>query len=75
MTDDNKITRKLDVICKLLAANILQGMPVNKQVGKLDSLGLKNKEIAEILGKSENQVKVTKSKLKSSKDEEMEDDE
>ena len=31
--------------------------------------------MGEILGKSENQIKVTKSKLKSSKDEEIEDDE
>ena len=31
--------------------------------------------MGEILGKSKNQIKVTKSKLKSSKDEEIEDDE
>lgn len=67
MTTQDEILRKLEMIAKLLAMNLLKDKPSSEQIEKLNELGFKNKEIATILGKTENNVKVTLSDLKKSK--------
>lgn len=55
----NEINRKLNIIIRLLATQISHDKEYRDQVILLNRIGLKNKEIAEITGKSENNVKVT----------------
>lgn len=61
------LTKKMDSLAKLLAFNIVAGKPVNDQVDMLTKAGLKATEIADILGKSENQIYVTQSALRKAK--------
>lgn len=63
----SSLTRKLDSITKLLAFNIIKDKTVNEQVDILSKTGLKASEIADILGKTENQVYVTQSLLRKKK--------
>jgi hypothetical protein len=58
------LTKKLDSLLKLLAFNIVTGKSVNEQVDMLTKAGLKATEIADILGKTENQVYVTQNVLR-----------
>ncbi|MGH9993353.1 MAG: hypothetical protein ACREBU_01880 [Nitrososphaera sp.] len=59
--------KKMDTIAKLLAFNIINGKAVNEQVEILTKAGLKASDIAEILGKTENQIYVTQSLLRKRK--------
>lgn len=58
------ISRKMDSIIKLHAYNVIVGKPVMEQIKILSGVGLKTSEIADILGKTENQVYVTLNQLK-----------
>ena len=59
--------KKMDSVTKLLAFNIIKDKPVNEQVDVLTKAGLKASDIAELLGKTENQVYVTQTMLRKSK--------
>jgi len=53
-----KMLRKIDVIMKLMAAEAVRGKSLREQIQFLDSLGLQPIEIADILGKSSNHIRV-----------------
>lgn len=60
MSMNNKqIIEKLEIIIKLLAIEHVKGKEVREQILFLHQLGINNKEIAEILDKSQNTVNVT----------------
>jgi len=67
LSTQDGILRKLEIIAQLLAMNLLKDKSVSEQIAKLHDSGFKNKEIATILGKTENTVKATLSQLKSKK--------
>lgn len=54
-----QILERLNVLIKLTALGILKDMEFKEQVRILDNVGLKPKEIAEILGKPHVNVRVT----------------
>lgn len=68
---DNKqfeiITKKMDSLAKLLALNIIKDKPVNEQVETLRKVGFRPVEIADLLGKTQNQINVTISVLEKAK--------
>lgn len=55
---------KLDILIRLTAYNIVKGMEFQDQVAQLSKIGLKPKEIASVLGKTENNVNVTLSRIR-----------
>ena len=59
--------KKMDSLTKLLAFNIIKDKSVNEQVDVLTKAGLKASDIAELLGKTENQVYVTQTQLRKAK--------
>lgn len=61
------ILHELRVIKKLLAHNLLTGDSQTKQIGKLDSIGFKPKEIAGILGTTPNTVNVALNRIRKRK--------
>ena len=61
------IVRKMDALTKLLAFNIVKDKTVNEQVDILTKTGLRAAEIADVLGKTENQVYVTQNLLRKKK--------
>lgn len=61
------LTKKMDSLLKMLAFNIVAGKSVNDQVDMLTKVGLKAGEIADILGKTENQIYVTQNALRKAK--------
>ena len=65
------IIKKLDLLARLLAINIIEDKPVNEQIATLTKSGLKASEIAILLDKTENQVYVTQTKLRKSKKKEL----
>ena len=69
MTDSqyNEISKKLDVISNLLAAQLVQGKEYREQVYLLHNLGLQFKDIAVLTGKTANNVKVTLHLIKKKK--------
>jgi hypothetical protein len=54
----------LGIIIKLLAVGVVKGKDVKEQVLTLHDMGISNKEIANILGKSQNTVNVTLSQAR-----------
>lgn len=58
---------RLDTVAKLLAFNIVSNKSVNEQVEILTKAGLRASDIADILGKTENQIYVTQSLLRKKK--------
>lgn len=58
------LTKKLDSLSKLLAFSLVAGKSVNDQVDMLTKAGLRATEIADILGKTENQIYVTQNALR-----------
>jgi hypothetical protein len=62
--DEKELSGKLDIIIKLLAADVTQGKSLKEQVGLLSGLGLQPSVIAEITGKNANLIRVTKAGLK-----------
>ena len=67
MTEDKTIIEKLDVIIKLLALNQIKGKEVGEQIIFLSKFGIANKDIAEMLEKSQNTVNVTLSQHRKKK--------
>lgn len=68
MSDENKImNEKMDILIKLTAANVIQNKDFKEQVRLLSSVGLQPKEIADILGKTPNNVRVTLSFIRKEK--------
>lgn len=61
------INDKLDKLVKLLGIQALEGKDISEQFEMLSNVGFQPKEIAEITGKTNNQVSVTLSKLKNKK--------
>ncbi len=59
MKEDEIIVEKLDMIIKLLALNQIKGKEIGEQILFLSTLGIANKDIAEILNKSQNTVNAT----------------
>jgi len=60
LEDYNKqIIEKLDVVIKLLSVGIVKGKEVKEQILLLNKIGISNKDIAEILGKTQNTVNST----------------
>ena len=64
MRENEEILTKLDVLVKLTAAQVVNGKSFQEQVRLLNSVGLKPKEIADILGKSPNHISVALNYLK-----------
>jgi DNA-binding transcriptional ArsR family regulator len=64
MRTEKEILDKLSLLVKLSAANVVDGKDFQEQVRLLSSVGLKPKEISDILGKSPNHVSVTLNYLK-----------
>lgn len=55
----HEILNKLDIISKLLATQVIQDKDYRDQVYLLNSVGLQPKDIAELTGKTANNVTVT----------------
>jgi DNA-directed RNA polymerase specialized sigma24 family protein len=55
----NALNRKLDLMSRLLALNLLQGKNLTQQIMTLSSIGLEPKEIAQLLGKDPHVVSQT----------------
>jgi len=55
---EKEIIGKLNLLVKLTAANVVDGKDFKQQVQLLSTVGLKPKEIGDILGKSANNVSV-----------------
>lgn len=53
------LSDKMDIMIRLLAMNAVSGKPVKEQIRTLNSLGMTPKQIADALGKTQNQVNVT----------------
>lgn len=56
--DLNEMSQKLATIIKLLAMDVIKGRELKDQVRLLDQAGLTPKDIAEILGKTPNAIRV-----------------
>jgi len=68
MNDINKrLLEKIDVLVRLSALNIIKDKEYTEQVELLSSVGLQPKEIADLLGKTSNSVRVTLSRLRKNK--------
>ncbi len=67
MNDQKEIIEKLDLLVKLSAANLASGKDFKEQVRLLSSVGLLPKDIADVLGRTANNVSVTLNYLKKSK--------
>jgi len=68
MDDINKrLLEKIDVLVRLSALNIIKDKKYTEQVELLSSVGLQPKEIADLLGKTPNSVRVTLSRLRKNK--------
>ena len=61
------VSKKLDTITKLLAFNLIKDKSVNDQIDILSKAGIKVGDIAQIVGRSENQVYVTQTNLRKKK--------
>ncbi len=69
ITGDPEIIQKLDIIIKLLAVGMIKGKEVKEQILFLRNIGISNKDIAEILGKTQNAVNVTLSQERKKRNE------
>ncbi len=59
-----RIIERLNLLVKLSALNLLKDKEFKEQVRVLSDIGLQPKEIAEILGKTPNNVRVTLSMIR-----------
>ena len=69
MSKDSEIVDKLDVVIKLPVMGLMKGREVKEQILFLSNLGISNKDIAEILGKTQNTVNSTLSQSRKKKNE------
>ena len=56
--EGKEIEQKLDILIKLTAINAVGNQPLREQIRRLDLIGLAPKDIAAILGKSSNHIRV-----------------
>ena len=61
---EERITRELDMVIRLLALDVTKGRPLRERVLMLNQAGFTPKEIADILGKTSNSVRVMLFKLR-----------
>lgn len=59
-----QILDKLDLMIKLLAVGVIRGKEVREQIVTLSRMGISNKDIALILGKTQNTVNATLSQAR-----------
>ncbi len=61
MSDEqyNEISKKLDIITKLLATQLIQEKDYREQAQLLNNIGMQPKDIASLTGKTVNNVTVT----------------
>ena len=64
---EQEIIDKLDIIIKLLATSQISGKDSQEQILFLSNIGIANKNIADILGKTQNTVNATLSQLRKKK--------
>jgi len=64
---NQEILQKLNMLVKLSAAQLAKGKDFKEQVMLLSSVGLSPKDIAEVLGKTSNNVSVTLNYIKKKK--------
>lgn len=64
MNDLKEIAEKLDLLIKLSVVKIIEGKEFQDQVRILSQVGIPPKKIAELTGKSANNVSVTLNNLK-----------
>ena len=69
-----QISAKLDTIIKLLALNSVEGKELRVQVLTLSSFGFQPKQIADILGKTPNSVRIMLHRVRKEGIKEQEDD-
>ncbi|RLI40315.1 hypothetical protein DRO69_13060 [Candidatus Bathyarchaeota archaeon] len=62
-----KILKKMDVLIKLVAINMLKNKNLTEQVEILSEIGLQPKQIASILGTDSSTVRTLKSRVKKRK--------
>lgn len=62
--NNQEILERLDIIIKLLAVDTIKGKEVKEQILFLHELGITNKDVAKILGKTQNTVNVTLSQFR-----------
>jgi hypothetical protein len=55
----NEISKKLDIITKLLATQLIQEKDYREQAQLLNNIGMQTKDIASLTGKTVNNVTVT----------------
>lgn len=63
-TQFKQLSDKMDTIIKLLALNAVEGKELKNQVSILSSFGFQPKQIADMLGKTPNQIRVTLHRLR-----------
>jgi len=68
----DRLLKKIDILVKLTALNVLKNMTVKEKVKTLSGLGLKPIEIARVIDKTRNQVYVTLHEIR--KEEKSEED-
>ena len=61
---EQDIIQRLDTIIKLLSVNIVKDKEGSEQILFLHKLGISNKDIADILGKTQNTVNATLSQAR-----------
>jgi len=64
-----EIIQKLEIIIKLLAVGLVKGKEVREQILFLHDMGISNKDIAAILGKTQNTVNATLSQERKKRNE------
>lgn len=64
---EEKILDELRLLNKLIASLVLKDLTQNDKISSLKKLDIANKDIANLLGMTNNQVNVTLSKLNKSK--------
>jgi len=62
-----KLLEKIDLLVKLTTLNVVKDKDYKEQVKLLSSVGLKPKEIADLLGTTPNSVRVTLSRIRKGK--------
>lgn len=61
---EERLTERLDTIIRLLALNVTKGRPVKEKIFMMSQAGFQPKEIAVILGKTPNSVRVALFKVR-----------
>lgn len=64
MNTEEEILRKLDELVKLTAAQVISGKTFKEKVVILSSTGMRPNEIARLLNKTSNHVRVTLSQIR-----------